>query len=113
MNSAQSFRPYFQAHTIMVLIDQPIRKVPHKPKTSDHLMKWSVELSCFDIQYRPTKAVKGQAAVDFIAKFTTHLKAPNLNDTENNWVLNVDGYSTEQSSGAGIVLITPNGQKND
>ena len=49
VNSARLLRPYFQAHTTMVLTDQPIKKVLHKPETFVRLMKWSEELSQFDI----------------------------------------------------------------
>ena len=31
---------------------------------------WAVELSEFDIQYRPRMAIKGQVVADFIAEFT-------------------------------------------
>lgn len=39
VNSARRLKPYFQAHTIIVLTDQPIRKVLHKPETSGRLIK--------------------------------------------------------------------------
>ena len=31
---------------------------------------WAIELSEFDIQYRPRTAIKGQAVADFIVEFT-------------------------------------------
>ena len=31
---------------------------------------WAVELSEFDIQYRPRTAIKGQVVADFITEFT-------------------------------------------
>ena len=31
---------------------------------------WAIELSKFDIQYRPRTAIKEQAIVDFIAEYT-------------------------------------------
>lgn len=48
---------------------------------------------------------------DFIVEFihpTTHLNE-HTNDLQ--WILNVDGSSTDTASGAGIVLITPEGHK--
>ena len=36
--------PYFQAHPITVLTDQPLRQVLQKPETAGHLLKWAVEL---------------------------------------------------------------------
>ena len=34
------------------------------------VIQWVVELSQFDIEYRPRTAIKVQALVDFIAEFT-------------------------------------------
>lgn len=36
----------------------------------DGLVKWLVELSEFDITYRPRRAIKSQALADFVAKCT-------------------------------------------
>ncbi|XP_077215791.1 uncharacterized protein LOC143850422 [Tasmannia lanceolata] len=49
--AARKLRPYFQAHTIKVLTDQPLRQILHRPDTSGRLVKWAVELSEFDIRF--------------------------------------------------------------
>ncbi|CAL9026172.1 unnamed protein product, partial [Prunus brigantina] len=64
--SARRLRPYFQAHSIHVLTNQPLRQVLHKPETSGRLVKWAIELGEFDIHYKPRPATKGQAVADFI-----------------------------------------------
>lgn len=66
--------PYFQAHPIRVLIYQPLRQVLHRPETSGRLLKWSIELSQYEITYHPKAAIKGQVLVDFISEFTTPLE---------------------------------------
>ena len=43
--ASRKLRPYFQAHTIVVMIDQPIRKVMSKPDAAGHMVQWAVELS--------------------------------------------------------------------
>jgi hypothetical protein len=68
--SARKLRPYFQAHTVRVLIDHPLKKVLFKPDTSGCLVNWAVELGEFDIEYLPRTAIKGQAMADFLAEFT-------------------------------------------
>ncbi|XP_077252348.1 uncharacterized protein LOC143891690 [Tasmannia lanceolata] len=68
--AARKLRPYFQAHTIKDLTDQPLRQVLHKPDTSGRLVKWAVELSEFDIQYMPRPAIKAQVLADFVAECT-------------------------------------------
>ena len=54
----------------MVMTDQPIQKVMNKPNVEGHTVQWAVELSQFDVEYRPRTALKAQALVDFIAEFT-------------------------------------------
>ncbi|CAL8174647.1 unnamed protein product [Prunus armeniaca] len=68
--SAQRLRPYFQAHTIHVLTNQPLRQVFQKLETSGRLVKWAIELGEFDIHYKLRPTTKGQAVVDFISEFT-------------------------------------------
>ena len=61
--------PYFQAHTIEVPTEYPMKQVLHKPETSKRLMKWAIELSEFDIRYNPKNAIKGQVLADFVMEF--------------------------------------------
>ena len=63
--------PYFQAHTIEVPTEYPMKQVLHKPETSGRLMKWALELSEFDIRYKPKTAIKGQVLADFFMEFTS------------------------------------------
>ena len=67
---AQRLKPYFQAHTIVVLTVKPLRKAMSSPEAAGRMALWAVELSEFDIRYRPRTAIKGQVVVDFIAEFT-------------------------------------------
>ena len=68
--AARRLKPYFQAHTIVVLTDKPLRKAMSSPEAAGRMALWAVELSKFDIQYYPRTTVKGQVVADFIAKFT-------------------------------------------
>ncbi|XP_077232053.1 uncharacterized protein LOC143865834 [Tasmannia lanceolata] len=70
--AARKLRPYFQAHMIKVLTDQPLRQVLHRPDTSWRLVKWAVELSEFDIRYLPRPAIKAQVLADFVADCTIY-----------------------------------------
>jgi len=40
------------------------------PEAAGRMALWEIELSEFDVQYRPLTAIKGQVVADFIAKFT-------------------------------------------
>ena len=60
--ATKKLRPYFQAHTIVVLTGSLIKAILHKPDASRRLLKWAVELSEFDIEYRPRKSKQGAGA---------------------------------------------------
>ena len=70
VTAARKLKPYFQAHTVVVLTDKPLRRAMSNPDATGRLALWAIELSEFDIQYRPRTAIKGQVVVDFIAEFT-------------------------------------------
>ena len=68
--AARKLKPYFQAHTIVVLKDKPLRKAMSSPEVAGRMALWAMELSEFDIQYHLRTAVKGQVVADFIVEFT-------------------------------------------
>ena len=68
--AAQKLKPYFQAHTIIVLTDQPLKRAISSPEAAGMMALWAIELSKFDIQYCPRTAIKGQIVVDFITEYT-------------------------------------------
>jgi hypothetical protein len=71
VTAARKLRPYFQAHTIVLLTNHPLQKAMNKPDAAGRLIQWSIELSEFDIDYRPQTTIKAQVLADFIAEFTT------------------------------------------
>ncbi|XP_016164514.1 uncharacterized protein LOC107607039 [Arachis ipaensis] len=98
--SARRLRPYFQSHEIHVRTDQPLRQVLQKPELAGRLVKWSVELSEFDIKYEGRASIKSQFLADFIAEFSV----PNITEDYIEWSLYVDGSSNPHGCGAGIIL---------
>ena len=69
VTTSRKLRPYFQAHTIEVPTEYSMRQVLYKPETSGRLIKWAIELSEFEIRYKPRTVVKGRILVDFIMEF--------------------------------------------
>ena len=53
ITAARKLRPYFQAHTIVVLTNLALWKAMNKPNVTGRLVQWSIELSEFDIEYQP------------------------------------------------------------
>ena len=111
VTAARKLRPYFQAHTIEVPTEYPMKQVLHKPEVSGRLMKWAIELSEFDIRYKPKTAVKGQILADFVMEFApVELAEPaQPRDDLPIWKLSVDGALNAQGSGAGLILTSPEG----
>ena len=70
ITAACKLKPYFQAHTIVVLTDRPLQQAMNNPKAAKRMALWVIELSEFGIQYCPFIAIKGQVVIDFVAKFT-------------------------------------------
>ena len=47
--AARKLKPYFQAHAIIVLTDQPLRRAMSSPEATRRMTLWALELSEFDI----------------------------------------------------------------
>ncbi|MCI75927.1 maturase K, partial [Trifolium medium] len=65
------------------------------------ILKWSLELSEFDIRYESRKTLKAQVLADFVAEMTNSSPATNGTDK---WTIFVDGASNATGAGAGIIL---------
>ena len=59
VTATRKLKPYFQAHTILVLTDQPLKKAMSSSEATGRMVLWAIKLSEFDIQYRPRTAIKG------------------------------------------------------
>lgn len=57
--TSRRLKPYFQAYTIIVYTDKPLKQVLHKYDALGRLLKWVVELSEFDLKYAPRVSIKG------------------------------------------------------
>ena len=111
VTTTRKLRPYFQAHTIEIPTEYPMKQVLHKPETSGRLMKWAIELSEFDIRYKPKTAIKGQILADFVMEFTSAelVEATQTTPDLSIWRLSVDGAANAQGSGADLILTSPKG----
>ncbi|XP_019087620.1 PREDICTED: uncharacterized protein LOC109127421 [Camelina sativa] len=70
--------------------------------------KWAVELSEYDIEYRSRPSLKSQVLADFITELSPELGDPTPN--EEHWTMFVDGSSSHQGSGVGLILRSPIGE---
>jgi hypothetical protein len=99
LTAARMLRQYFLAHTVVVWTDQPIRQILGRPDVAGRVMKWSLELSEFNIHYESRKALKAQVFADFLTEMTLPAE-----DSSEEWTVFVDGSSNSKGSGAGIIV---------
>ncbi|KAL0412175.1 UNVERIFIED_CONTAM: Ribonuclease HI [Sesamum latifolium] len=105
--TARKLRPYFLSYPVGVRTNTPLKQVLGKPETSGQLIKWAIELSDYDISYLPRTTIKAQALADFVSEMTGMVQEEV--SEKKPWLLHVDGSSTMQGSGAGVVLTSPQG----
>ncbi|XP_075494772.1 uncharacterized protein LOC142532339 [Primulina tabacum] len=102
--TARRLRPYFLSHPIVVLTNSPLGRILTHSDMFGRLVKWTTELGEYDTQYEPRTAIKAQASADFLAE-TMH------QENEDPWKVYVDGSSSKDGSGVGVVLISPAGEE--
>ena len=88
-----------------------MKQVLHKPETSGRLLKWAIELSEFNIRYKPKTTIKGHVLADFVMEFTSAEPTENaqtMNDLSI-WKLSINGASNVQGSRAGLILTSSKG----
>ena len=60
---------YFQAHTVVVLTQLPLKSILRSADYTRRIAKWGTILGAFDIKYMPHTSIKGQVLVDLVAEF--------------------------------------------
>ena len=121
VHTSRKLPHYFQAHTIVVLTQLPLRSELRTVDYTGRIALWNTILGVFDIKYMPQTSVKGQVLADLVAEFA---EPPveiltELHDVEGKsvdvvftskpscWKVYVDGVANQRGSGVGLVLITP------
>ena len=61
---------YFQAHTVVVLTQLPLKTILRSADYTRRIAKWGTILRAFDIKYMPRTSIKGQVLADLVAEFT-------------------------------------------
>jgi hypothetical protein len=67
---SRKLRHYFQAHKIMVPSSFPVGEIIRNRDANGRIIKWSVELGKFDIEFCPRQAIKSQILADFVFEWT-------------------------------------------
>ena len=60
---------YFQAHTIIILTQLPLKSILRISDYLGRVAKWGTILGAFDIKYMPRTSIKGQVLANLVAEF--------------------------------------------
>uniref|UniRef100_A0A2N9HPS3 RNase H type-1 domain-containing protein n=1 Tax=Fagus sylvatica TaxID=28930 RepID=A0A2N9HPS3_FAGSY len=117
IQAAKKLPHYFQASTVTVLTDLPLKMLMHSSDFSGRITRWGVHLGSLGVEYKPRTSIKGQVLADFVAEFqgkeasteSNYTPSPCVIGDSSEWKLFVDGASNMKGAGAGAVLVSPEG----
>ena len=121
VHASRKLSHYFQAHTVMVLTQLPLKSVLWTADYTRSIALWNMILGAFDIKYMPQTFIKGQVLADLVAEFA---ESPVEILTEQRSVegksvgvistpkppcrkVYVDSTANQRGSRVGLVLISP------
>ena len=109
-SATQKLRPYFQAHPVVVLTDQPLSNILHKPDLTRRMLQWAIELSEYGIEFQPRLSMKGQVMADFMLEYSRRPFQRKEPSEKEWWTLRVDGASRSSRSGVRLLLQSLTGE---
>jgi hypothetical protein len=68
--TSRKLRHYFQAHKIVVPSSFPLGENIRNRDANNRIVKWSVELGEFEIEFCPRQEIKSQILADFVSEWT-------------------------------------------
>ena len=101
---------YFTDHEVAVITSYPLGDIIRNHDAVRRISKWALELMGHNIRYIPRTAIKSQALVDFVAEWT-EVQLPTPNVSNEYWTMYFDGSVMAPDSGAGVILISPDGSR--
>jgi ribonuclease HI len=72
------------------------------------IVKWSVELGEFDLEFCPRQAIKSHILADFVSEWTETQQPPPAEKSEH-WKMYFDGSLNLQGAGTDVLFILPHG----
>ena len=69
---------YFQAHTVVVLTQLPLKSLLRSADYTGRIAKWGTILGAFEIKYMPRMSIKGQVLADLVTEFAECPKEMNV-----------------------------------
>ena len=121
VHGSRKLSHYFQAHTVIVLTQLPLKAILRSTDYTGRIAKWGTILGAFDIKYMPRTSFKGQILANLIAEFVEGSVENESNEHRmdeksvgliaaqdpSQWKVYVDEAVNQKGSGVGLVLISP------
>ena len=63
-------RHYFEYYKIAVITEFPLGDTHRNKEANDHIIKWTIKLGTYSIEFRSRPTIQSQALTDFIAEWT-------------------------------------------
>ena len=121
VHATQKLPHYFQAHTVVILTQLPLKSILRTADYTRRIALWNTILGAFDIKYMSWTSIKGQVLADLVAEFA---EPPIEIVTEQHnvdgksvgvisapkplcWKVYIDGAANQRGSGVGLVLVSP------
>jgi hypothetical protein len=88
--TSRKLRHYFQSHKIKVVSSLPLGEILHSHDTVGRIVKWSVELGEFDLEFCPPQDIKSHILADFVSEWIETEQPPPAEKSEH-WKMYFDG----------------------
>jgi hypothetical protein len=108
--TSRKLRHYFQAHKIVVPSSFPLGEIIRNCDAKSHIVKWSLELGEFKIEFCPRQAIKLQILADFVSEWT-EIQMPPPKERPEHGIMYFEGTLNLEGAGAGVLLISPQGEQ--
>ena len=69
VHASRKLPHYFQAHTVVVLTQLPLKSILRTADYTRRIALWNTILRAFDIKYMPRTSIKGQVLADLVVEF--------------------------------------------
>jgi hypothetical protein len=93
-----------------VVNEAPLSNILNNSKATGHVSLWGIEISPLDIMYEKRKAIKSQILPYFTVEWL-ELQNTRPPDLLSVWKMYFNGSKRVEGAGAGVVLISPQGDK--
>ena len=90
--------------------EAPLSNILNNVNATGRVSTWGIEVAPYAITYAKSTSIKSQVLPDFIAEWTK-AQNPGPPDLSDAWVMYFDGSKRVKEAGAGVVLISPRGDK--